>query len=105
MKEFKVDKIAVFKQEDYPELYEYAFVTEKTRLDGFKTEHPRKIKEIVKQVIKTDKNIVVSALLPTEDESGSVVAVILDEKDDGKMYEITSQRSDGKHNYVGVKEY
>ena len=105
MKEFKVDKIAVFKKEDYPELYNYAFVTERTRLDGFSTEHPRKIKDIVKQVIKTDKNIVVSALLPTESELGSVVAVILDEKDDGKMYEITSQRSDGEHNYVGVKEY
>lgn len=105
MKEFRVDKIAVFKQEDYPELYNYALVTERTRLEGFNTEHPRKVKDIVKQVIKTNKNIVVNALLPTENELGSVVAVILDEKDDGKMYEITSQRSDGEHNYVGVKEY
>lgn len=105
MKEFKVDKIAVFKQEDYPELYDYAFVTERTRLDGFKTEHPRKIKDIVKQVLKTDKNVVVSALLPTEDELGSIVVVILDEKDNGRMYEIVSQRSDGESNYVEVKEY
>lgn len=102
MKEIRVNRVAVLKEEENAELFKYALAVEFALTEGVITEHPHKLKEFLKETLQTDNLVVVQTLL--QDTGNTIVGVELDHEEDGKIYVIKSTEIKGGSNYVVVEE-